>query len=304
MYEHLIEQTTKNVSQLNNVFCDYAETIADNKFMYQNPYVDDLIDGTDIKTGGEYLPQKCSPKFSTAIIVAYRQREEQLQAFLIYMHNYLRKQQIHYRIFIVEQFDQKAFNRAMLFNIGVLQAIQHGFPCIILHDVDLMPLRLGNLYACSRQPRHMSSSLDKFRYNLPYHELFGGAVAIETKVYQHVNGMSNMVDAFPVSCVLWINLFLIFVLFLTYYEQFRGWGGEDDDLYGRLHNKGIEICRFAPEYGQYTMLKHSDEQKSQYRHALLRNSSERYDSDGLNALDYQLKEIKLHNLFTHILAVT
>lgn len=194
LYEHLIEQTTRNVSLLNNIYCDYAETIAENKFMYRNPYVDDLIDGTDIKPGGEYLPLKCSPKFSTAIIVAYRQREEQLRAFLTYMHNYLRKQQIHYRIFIVEQFDQKAFNRAMLFNIGVLQAIQHGFPCVVLHDVDLMPLRLGNLYACSRQPRHMSSSLDKFRYNLPYRELFGGAVAIETNVYRHVNGMSNMVS--------------------------------------------------------------------------------------------------------------
>lgn len=87
-------------------------------------------------------------------------------------------------------------------------------------------------------------------------------------------------------------------------HQFRGWGGEDDDFYGRLHNKGFEICRFAPEYGQYTMLKHSDEQKSQNRMALLRNSTERYESDGLNSLNYELKEIKLHNLFTHILAVT
>lgn len=86
--------------------------------------------------------------------------------------------------------------------------------------------------------------------------------------------------------------------------QFRGWGGEDDDFYGRLHNKGFEICRFAPDYGQYTMLKHSDEQKSKFRMALLRNSTERYDSDGLNSLNYELKDVKLHNLFTHLLAVT
>lgn len=198
IYDHLLEQTTKNVSKENNVHCNYAETIADNKFMYQYPYVDDLIDGTDIRPGGEYQPLKCLPKFSTAIIVAYRDREEQLQAFLIYLHNFLRKQQIHYRVFIVEQYDQKEFNRAMLFNIGVMQAMEYDFPCVVLHDVDLMPLRLGNIYACSRQPRHMSSSLDKFRYNLPYKELFGGAVAIETKVFRFVNGMSNMVSGFVV----------------------------------------------------------------------------------------------------------
>lgn len=193
LYDNLLEHTTKNVSLLNNVNCDYSETISENKFMYREPYISDLIDGTDIKAGGEYLPSKCSPKFSTAIIVAYRQREEQLQFFLIYLHNFLRKQQIHYRIFIVEQYDQKPFNRAMLFNIGVMQAIRYDFPCLILHDVDLMPMRLGNIYACTKRPRHLSSSLDKFRYNLPYTELFGGAVAIETKIFRHVNGMSNMV---------------------------------------------------------------------------------------------------------------
>lgn len=93
-------------------------------------------------------------------------------------------------------------------------------------------------------------------------------------------------------------------LFLSGEFQFRGWGGEDDDFFGRLHNKGYEICRFAPEYGQYTMLKHKNEIKNQARMPLLRNTTERQESDGLNSLKYELKDIKLHKLFTHILAVT
>lgn len=195
LYDELVEKTAPNVTQHQNqkFICDYQEVITENRFMYREPYISTLLDASDIRHGGEYIPPNCVPKFSTAVIVVYRQRETQLKAFLTYIHNFLRKQQIHYRIFIIEQFDQKPFNRAMLFNIGAIHALHHDFPCLILHDVDLMPMNLGNLYACTKQPRHMCSSLDKFRFNLPYEGLFGGAVAIETNIYQHVNGMSNMV---------------------------------------------------------------------------------------------------------------
>lgn len=193
--EELVEKTTQNISQhwLAKLNCEYNEIIDENRYMYREPYKSSLLDGSDIRLGGEYIPSKCGPKYSTAIIVVYRQREKQLQAFLIYIHNFLRKQQIHYRIFVVEQYDQKPFNRAMLFNIGSIYASQLDFPCLILHDVDLMPMNLGNLYVCSKRPRHMCSSLDKFRFNLPYYGLFGGVVAIETSQYQFVNGMSNKV---------------------------------------------------------------------------------------------------------------
>lgn len=195
IYSELIEKTTLNITQQlgGKLNCEYNEVIDENRYMYREPYISTLLDGSDIRMGGEYIPSKCAPKFSTAVIVVYRNREKQLQAFLTYIHNYLRKQQIHYRIFIVEQADQKPFNRAMLFNIGSIYASQLDFPCLILHDVDLMPLNLGNMYACSKQPRHMCSSLDKFRFNLPYGGLFGGVVSIETNTFQFVNGMSNMV---------------------------------------------------------------------------------------------------------------
>lgn len=120
------------------------------------------------------------------------------------MHHFLQKQNLHYRIFVVDQNDTLPFNRAKMLNYGSKIAMALGMECLILHDVDLLPVNSGNIYACGRKPRHMSSSIDIFRYNLPYLELTGGAVAILSKHFQKVNGMSN---------------------------SFDGWGAEDDDFY-------------------------------------------------------------------------
>lgn len=204
--DSLVRKTTHNLSEYQHkgIQCDYTELIEDNLLFYKPPYTSETLNKVVIKSGGEYTPEDCSPSFSTAIIVPYRDRESQLKQFLIYMHNYLRRQQIHYRIFIIEQDDSKPFNRAKLFNIGASIAMKLDYPCLVLQDVDLMPMRLGNIYACSKRPRHMSSSLDLFRYNLPYYGLFGGAVAISSETFLNVNGFSNM---------------------------FQGWGGEDDVSY-------------------------------------------------------------------------
>lgn len=277
LLESYVQKTTANISQMPGPKCDYYDITKENIFMYKKQYKSDIFDSSEIRLGGEYYPEDCVSLFSAAIVVPYRQRERQLNQFLIYMHNFLRKQNIHYRIFIVEQFDQKPFNRAKLLNIGSVYAAKLDFPCLILHDVDLMPMNLGQLYACSKKPRHMCASLDEFRFNLPYAGLFGGAVAMSSELYSNINGMSNM---------------------------FHGWGGEDDDLFGRLESRNIDICRFPPHYSQYAMLKHTKEKKNKDRLLYLRNGPMRYHADGLNSLVYEEKVYKLHNLFTHILVAT
>lgn len=143
-----------------------------------------LVNPGDIEVGGEYIPKDCRPKYSVAIIVPYRNREHHLEVFLNFFHNYLQQQQLHYRIFVVEQNDNGLFNRGKLFNIGSKYASHFGFPCLVLHDVDLIPMNMGNIFACSHQPRHLSSSLDSFRFNLPYPELFGGAVTITAENFK------------------------------------------------------------------------------------------------------------------------
>ncbi|KAH8347210.1 beta-1,4-N-acetylgalactosaminyltransferase bre-4 [Drosophila kikkawai] len=274
----LVPQVTRNVS-LQEVFeCTYSEIIAANRFVYNLAHYHEAVhNGGEIRPGGEFRPEQCQARYSTAIIVPYRQREEQLHAFLTYMHNYLRQQLIHYRIFLVEQYDHKPFNRAMLFNIGAQVAAEYGFPCLILSDVDLLPLNSGQMYACTEKPRHMCSALDHWRFRLPYRSLFGGVVAINTVQFQQINGMSNL---------------------------YHGWGGEDDDLYERLNAMGIDICRFAMEFSEYTMLKHKPEKPNKNRVALLRAAALRQHSDGLNSLVYKEVERRMHSLFTHILVET
>ncbi|KAL4720944.1 hypothetical protein ACJJTC_002836 [Scirpophaga incertulas] len=163
---------------------------------------------------GSYAPTDCNPMFSVAILVTYRNRQKHLDTFLPYMHNFLRKQKIHYKIYLIEQQDNKKWNKGTLYNIGARHAIAEKFPCLILQDVDLLPLDEANLYVCTKQPRHMSASIDKFRYVLPYTTLVGGVLAIRADQYIKINGFSN---------------------------KYEGWGGEDDDFAKRIISHNMDI---------------------------------------------------------------
>nr|CAI5819654.1 unnamed protein product [Callosobruchus analis] len=223
---------------------------------------------------GEYKPKDCVPLIKTALIVPYRNRATHLKIFLNYMHHFLQNQRIHYQILIVDQNDTLPFNRAKMLNYGAKVAIEMDYSCLILHDVDLIPISTGNIYGCSKMPRHMSSSVDTFRYNLPYLTLFGGAVAILSSQYKQVNGMSN---------------------------KFYGWGAEDDDFYRRLITNGIIPYRFSPDVSRYTMLPHMKEMASSERFTVLTQVKEHHKLDGLSSLSDNIV-IKPKNLYTHIIA--
>lgn len=145
-----------------------------------------------------------------------------------------------------------------------------------MHDVDLLPLKLGNIYACTTRPRHMSSAIDTFRYNLPYVRLFGGAIAIHSEVFVQANGFSNL---------------------------FQGWGGEDDDFYNRIVYKNNSIIRFHQSIAQYTMLKHTKQTPNPDRQKLHKKGFLRFDSDGLNSLVFHEVAVEKRSLYTNISVV-
>ena len=69
--------------------------------------------------------------------------------------------------------ERSAFNRGMLINIGFKEVQQLGeqFPCVILHDVDMLPEDDGNSYTCAEEgkPRQMAYSIDyaaNYKYKL------------------------------------------------------------------------------------------------------------------------------------------
>lgn len=222
---------------------------------------------------GSYVPEECNPMFSVAVIVTYRNRQKHLDVFLPYMHNFLRKQQLHYKIYLIEQEDKKPWNKGLLYNIGAKRAIAEKFPCLILHDVDLLPLDESNLYACLNNPRHMSASIDKFRYVLTYDYLVGGVLAITADQFVKVNGFSN---------------------------RFEGWGGEDDDFYERLSAHGFNVVRFPPRMSRYTMLVHPQEPKNSRRHQIMAENLHTKSHDGYDSVHYQTVDERQQKLFTQL----
>ena len=237
-------------------------------------YADIEAENRNLIAGGESSPESCQANFNVAIIVPYRDREEQLLVFLRHIHPFLRKQQLHYRIYIVNQADKNKFNRAMLMNVGYTEALAD-FPwdCFIFHDVDLLPEDDRNIYNCPDLPRHMSVAVDKFKYKLPYKTIFGGVAAIRTEQFKRLNGFSNL---------------------------FWGWGGEDDDMSRRIHYRKLKIVRYKPEIARYTMIKHKQQPVNKERVKILKTSSRRYLTDGLNTLKYQLEDKKLLTLYTNV----
>lgn len=186
----------------------------------------------------------------------------------------LRRQNLHYRIFLINQSDSNPFNRAMLFNIGFIEAMkEYNWTCIIFHDVDLIPEDDRNIYGCTSNPRHMSVAVDKFEYKLPYKLIFGGAVALTPQQFRQLNGFSNM---------------------------FWGWGGEDDDMAARVQSKGMQIERYSAEIARYRMIKHQPEKRNKMRWSLLKTSSKRFATDGLTSVDYKVVERKSEPLFSEV----
>lgn len=233
-----------------------------------------------VEIGGRFRPIGCDPIQRVAIVIPYRNRQEQLEKFSLYIHQFLPDQLIDYSIYVIEQSDELPFNRAKLFNVGVVEIgkLDPEICCFIFHDVDLLPLDQRNLYMCSRQPRHMSPGVSTLRFKLLYPTMFGGVIAITKDQFETIGGFSN---------------------------EFFGWGGEDDDTYKRVRAAGFGIDRTPKQYGLYTMLKHSKMQPNPLRYQLLENSEQNitnipHDTAAKRAVSYVLDGIHKEQLFTRI----
>ncbi|KAK8404963.1 hypothetical protein O3P69_001507 [Scylla paramamosain] len=228
----------------------------------------------ELAPGGHFQPGDCMARHKVAIIIPYRDRVSHLSVLLHHLHPILQRQQVDYTIFVVEQAGTSKFNRAMLMNVGALEALRHyPFNCFIFHDVDLLLEDDRNLYTCPEQPRHMSIAIDNMKYRLPYNDIFGGVSAMTVEQFRTVNGFSN---------------------------KFWGWGGEDDDLSNRIKHHGFFISRYPANVGRYTMLTHKKDNPNPRRYQYLHEGKKRYSSDGLNSVKYRLLDTQLRRLYTWV----
>ncbi|XP_043274638.1 beta-1,4-N-acetylgalactosaminyltransferase bre-4-like [Venturia canescens] len=228
-----------------------------------------------VKPGGKSSPDECIPRYRVAIVIPFRNRPEHLQTLVYNLHPILLRQQIDYQIFVVEQEGTGQFNRAMLMNVGYVEALKERmFDCFIFHDVDLVPEDDRNLYTCPEQPRHMSVAVDKFKYRLPYPDLFGGVSAMTTEQFRLVNGFSNV---------------------------FWGWGGEDDDMANRIKARGLHISRYPANIARYRMMTHKKEKANPRRYEFLKSGKKRFSTDGLSNLQYELVDKQKLKFYTWLL---
>ncbi|KAJ3644773.1 hypothetical protein Zmor_022478 [Zophobas morio] len=229
-----------------------------------------------LKIGGHWAPETCRVQKSVALIIPFRCRGEHLLLFLQHMHPFLKRQQLDYTIYIVEQDGDGPFNRAMLMNVGFKEALKiRSYDCFIFHDIDLLPEDDRNLYTCPPgQPRHMSVAVDIFKYRLPYPAIFGGVSAINREHFEVLNGFSN---------------------------SFWGWGGEDDDMSNRIRYHNLYISRYPLTIARYTMLTHKKDKPSPNRYDVLKQGPKRFDKDGLNSLEYRIIRSKRNLLYTWFL---
>nr|SVE74610.1 EOG090X0MWD [Daphnia barbata] len=90
---------------------------------------------SNIGLGGAWAPTDCTSKYRVNIVIPYRDRLDQLRAFLHYFHRYLQAQEIAYQVIVIEQSQGGEFNRGKLLNVGFVES-QKRFPsdCYIFHD--------------------------------------------------------------------------------------------------------------------------------------------------------------------------
>ncbi len=147
--------------------------IANNKNLHlknlTNAQIETELRYLSLFDGGKWHPTDVEKQRNTkiAIIVPYRDRLVNLRIFLLYMHQFLSKQNAHYGIYIVEPIENLKFNRALLINIGFVEALKdNNWDCFIFHDVDMLPENPMNIYECDANfPKQMAIALNTYSYS-------------------------------------------------------------------------------------------------------------------------------------------
>ena len=193
-----------------------------------------------------------------SIIIPYRDREEHLKIFLDVLPNKINV--TNYDIVIVEQGNNKPFNRAKLLNIGFdFKKDVSDYFCF--HDVDMIPEEVD--YSYVTKPTHGFTGVKHLNYKLSANSNYGGVNFFNKEDFIKINGYSN---------------------------EFWGWGGEDNDLLFRVKSKGFHLHR---RFGKYENLQHARVPKNtiEYKNNVNRLETKyNYGEDGLSNLDYTIKE--------------
>jgi glycosyltransferase involved in cell wall biosynthesis len=191
-----------------------------------------------------------------SIIVPYRNRAAHLRQFIPHMRSRFKDAEI----VIVEQADDKPFNRAKLLNIGFLNSEADYFA---MHDVDMLPMKAD--YSFPEVPTHIATRVSQFRYKMPFPEYFGGVTLFNRNDFTTLNGYSN---------------------------KFFGWGGEDNEMYDHVMRSGMKVARRICTFESLHHLRDIDGKLYEKNCELWKSGRDK--DDGLTHCDYEIIKTTNH----------
>lgn len=197
-------------------------------------------------------------------IVPYRDRAAHLRQFVPHMTRRFKDSPI----YLIEQADDKPFNRGKLLNIGFLEyGIE--FDYVALHDIDMLPSKAD--YSYPEIPTHLATKVQQFRYKMPAPDYFGGVVLFNRQDFVNCNGYSN---------------------------EFFGWGGEDNALYFHLQRIGMPIAR---RECFFQSLYHKPANPNGYDAEKMKQAkTQRNENDGLTHCKYEIVDVEEHPQYTKL----
>ncbi|KAM9809884.1 beta-1,4-galactosyltransferase 3-like isoform 1-T3 [Syngnathus typhle] len=277
--------------------------------------------------GGLYHPPDCEAQHRVAVVVPYRKRAMHLRALLCHLHPFLQRQQIHYRIYVVEQWGDGTFNKGKLLNAGIREVLRdEDWSCIVIHDVDLLAENDRNLYTCDKcNPTHLAVAIDKFHYRcIPPGSLSMsgrtyatfprcvGVIQLSWRTPQAI-GLGPQVTTGPCPRRrLPYRQYFGGVVAVTpdqyrkmngFSNQYWGWGKEDDDLWQRVALAGMKVMRPPLAIARYKMIKHHRDrgnEENPYNFVLRNRTALAWYVDGLNSLTYKLLSKEQEPLYTRL----
>ena len=221
--------------------------------------------------------------YKNIILIPYRNRKEHLDQFLKEVLFLFYKYLTPFKIIIIEQLNDKKFNRGKLLNIGY-HLFKDSSKYFFHHDVDILPNKktIETLYICE--------NYDILRIYNGHNSSLGGIVKFTKESFEKINGFPNYI---------W------------------GWGIEDRSFYYRCKTLNLNISNNFTDKNNFTFLKHSsnsyilegikknisEEENNIYLNKININKSEHILSSGLNNLTFEIVFKKELNQFTTLIQV-
>ena len=201
-----------------------------------DPETTDSTTDTQMTNTAEDSTTRDQPQIIVSLVVPFRNRYEHRSKFLSHMKTFMQSHNFTMFIYFIHQLSSEGFNRGRLFNVG-FRVVQKESKCVVVHDIDMLPVTTIDYTNCSTAPIQLSSEIQHWDNSVPYATYTGGVVSASRADWIKINGMSN---------------------------RFVGWGGEDDELYSRfryndLLDHGTGMIRRPPKgFGYYSTLNDAD----------------------------------------------